>query len=406
VTPEEVIQQAQILSRAGADAVSLSSGMEYWSTLMAPSYLTQPGIIVPVAAEVKKNIPVPVIAAGKINPDLAEQTVKDGKADFIALGRPLLADPELPHKLFQTNPEGINSCLYCNNCIRTSWRSCTVNPFLYREAGLNLSRTSSPKKILVVGGGPAGLEAAVLCRLKGHEVSLYEKEPVLGGQWRVACAVPGKEGYASLINKLESKLKQLQVPVNMNSRVTRELVSEIKPDIAIIATGANPVGLNIPGINGTNCVQANDVIIGRATAENRAVVVGGSMVALEAAVFLAEKSRKVALVSHSMLGGRKGPDDMITFRGLLRRMAALSVPMYLNSELLEISGEALVIRFEQEILALPADTIVLAVGVKPVDCLVGELKGLAPEIYPIGDCVMPGNAAQATYSAARLALKL
>ena len=406
VTRNEVILQAQILTRAGASAVSISSGMEYWSTLMAPSYLTTPGVMIPVAEEVKRNINVPVIVSGKIDPDLAEQTVKDGKADFIALGRPLLAEPELPNKLFKGAFKEISSCLHCNNCIRTSWRSCTVNPFLYRETAAQVSKSSSPKRVTVIGGGLAGMEAAVLCRLRGHEVSLFEKEAGLGGQWKVACAIPGKEDYASLIRKLEHKLRELEIPITLNTAVTRQTVQDLKPDIAIIATGAVPSDLAIPGSTQDNCVQANDIISGKRVAGDRTVVIGGNMVALETALVLAQQGKKITLVSHGKLGGRKGPDDMISFRGLLRRISSLGIPIYLNSEVLEISHGALVIRFEQEILPLPADTVVLAVGVKPEDRLVGELKGLVPEIYPIGDCVMPGNAAQATYSALRLALKL
>ncbi len=406
VTQEEVTLQAQILSQAGVDAVSISSGMEYWSTLMAPSYLTPPGTMIPVAGEVKKKIHVPVIVSGKIDPDLAEQVVQGHNADFIALGRPLLADPELPHKLFHGESQEIDSCLHCNNCLRTSWRSCTVNPFLYRETVSHLSGTSSPKKVLVIGGGPAGLEAAVLSKLRGHDVSLFEKEAALGGQWKVACAIPGKEDYASLIHHLEYKLSKLRVPVTFNTNVTGQIVKDIHPDIAVIATGATPADLTIPGALQNNCVQANDIIIGKALAGDRTVVIGGSMVALETAVVLAGRGKKVTLVSHGKLGGRKGPDDMITFRGLLRRISSFNIPIYLNSEVLEISHGSLVIRFEQEILPLPADTVVLAIGVKPADDLVSELKGLVPEIYPIGDCVVPGNAAQATYSALRLALKL
>ncbi len=406
VTQGEVIQQARILSEAGATAISISSGMEYWSTLMAPSYLTPPGVVIPVAAEVKNAVHVPVIVSGKINPDLAEQTVKNGQSDFIALGRPLLADPELPNKIFKINSEPISSCLYCNNCLRTSWRSCTVNPFLWREATAQLSESGSPKKIMVIGGGPAGMEAAVLCKMRGHNVTLFEKESALGGQWNVACAIPGKQGYSSLVQNLEQQLKQLQVPVTLNTTVSRQLVIDIQPDIAIIATGAAPARLDIPGANENNCVQANDIITGKAIAGDRSVIIGGNMVALEVAMSLAEQGKKVALVSHGVLGGRKGPDDMITFRGLLRRISSLYVPIYLNSEVLEIRGNSLVIRFEQELLSLPADTVVLATGVKPVDSLVSELRGVIPEVYAIGDCVMPGNAAQATYSAYRLALRL
>lgn len=406
VTRVEVIQQAGILSRAGASAISISSGMEYWSTLMAPSYLTPPGVMIPVAGEVKDSAQVPVIVSGKIDPDLAEQSVRDGKSDFIALGRPLLADPELPHKMFRGNSEEISSCLYCNNCMRTSWRSCTVNPFLYRETASGLSKTSSPKKVMVIGGGPAGMEAAVLCRMRGHTVSLFEKEAALGGQWNVACAIPGKQGYASLVRDLEYRLKTLQVPVTLNTMVSGQMAADMKPDIAIIATGAAPAGLDLAGADDTNCVQANDIITGKAVAGDRMVVIGGNMVALEVAVSQAQQGKKVSMVSHGALGGRKGPDDMITFRGLLRIISSLYIPLYLHSEVLEIYCGSLLIRFEREILSLPADTVVLATGVRPVDGLVSELKGLVPEIYPIGDCVVPGNAAQATYSALRLALRL
>jgi pyruvate/2-oxoglutarate dehydrogenase complex dihydrolipoamide dehydrogenase (E3) component len=259
---------------------------------------------------------------------------------------------------------------------------------------------------MVIGGGPAGLEAAVLSRSRGHNVSLFEKEAALGGQWKVACAIPGKEDYASLIRDQELKLKKFQVTMTLNTLVTGQMVKDIKPDIAIIATGAIPSDLTIPGANQNNCLQANDIITGKAIAGDRVVVIGASMVALETAVMLAQRGKKVTLVSHGKLGGRKGPDDMITFRGLLRRILSFNIPVYLNSQVLEVNDGSLVISFEQEILPLPVDTVVLAVGVKPADSLVTELKGLVPEIYPIGDCVMPGNAAQATYSALRLALKL
>jgi 2,4-dienoyl-CoA reductase-like NADH-dependent reductase (Old Yellow Enzyme family)/thioredoxin reductase len=405
VTPDDVVQQARVLSEAGVSAISISSGMEYWSTLMAPSYLTPHGVMLPAAAEVKKRVRIPVITAGKIDPDLAEKSVKEGRTDFIALGRPLLADPELPNKLFQINHEERVSCLYCNNCLRTSWRSCTVNPFLYRETTARLTRTGSPKKIMVIGGGLAGMEVAVLCKMRGHDVSLFEKEKAPGGQWKVACSLPGKEGYLSLLQHLAGQLNILNVPVNLNTTVNRRLVEETKPDVAIVATGAIPLDLDIPGASENNCVQANDVITGRVEA-GRMIVIGGSMAALETAVSLAQRGKTVTLVSHSALGGRKGPDDMITFRGLLRKIIALRIPLYLNSEILEIKGGSLVIRYEQEMLSLPFDTIVLAAGVKAADGLINELKGVVAEIYPIGDCVLPGNAAQATYSALRLALKL
>ncbi len=250
------------------------------------------------------------------------------------------------------------------------------------------------------------MEAAALCKMRGHDVALYERESALGGQWKVACTLPGKEGYFSLIQNLTDKLARLQVPIRLNTLVSRQLVEEIKPDIAVVATGAVPLGLNIPGADEKNYVQANDIITGKVKANGRVIVIGGNMVGMEVALSLAQQGRTVSLVSHSGLGGRKGPDDMITFRGLLRRISIFNIPQYLNSEIMETCDNSLMIRFEQELISLPFDTLVVAIGVRANDGLIAELKGLVPEIYPIGDCVMPGNAAQATYSAARLALKL
>jgi NADPH-dependent 2,4-dienoyl-CoA reductase/sulfur reductase-like enzyme len=406
VTAQEVVKQAQILSSAGATAISISSGLEYWSALMAPSYLTPEGVVIPVAEQVKKAVNIPVVVAGKISAGLAEKTIENGRADFIALGRPLLADPGLPEKLRLGKQEEVVNCLYCNNCLRASWRSCTVNPFMFRESTSHLSPSDSPKRILVIGGGLAGMQAAVLCKKRGHDVSLYEKEPVLGGQWRIASLLPGKERYASIITHLERSLAALEVPVTLNSEITREKVQAISPAICILATGAVPLGLDLPGAVAGNIVQANDVVQGKSQADGRLVVIGASVLAMETAVFLAEKGKEVVLVSHGILGGRKGPDDLISYRGLVRKLVQLRVPLYLNAAILEIQAASLVISIGGEIVALPCDRIITAVGVRPADRLAVELKGIVPEVFLIGDCLQPGSASQATFSATRLALKL
>jgi 2,4-dienoyl-CoA reductase (NADPH2) len=406
VTVEEVVQQSLILESAGADAISISSGLEYWSALMAPAYPLAFGVNVSVAEEVKQAVGVPVIVSGKIDYELADNLVSKGKADFITLGRPLLADPDLSRKLHEGHIGDVHRCLYCNNCLRSMWRSCTVNPFLYREAILPLASAESPKQIMVVGGGLAGMQTAALLAMRGHNASLYEKGPRLGGQWYTASLVPRKQGFISLIDQLEHSLDKYGVPIALNTEVNKEMVMEIRPDVVVVATGAVPMELGIPGANRANVIQANDVLEGKYSVKSRVVVVGGRSLGMEVAILLAEQGKEVNLVSRSALGGKRGPDEKMTYRALMRYLVELRIPMYLNATLLEIVEGSAVLCMADEIFSLPADTVVLAIGVKPVDTLLGEIEGIVPEVYSVGDCVQPGNAAQATFGAARLALEI
>lgn len=406
VTPGEVLQQAVIFNDAGIDAISISSGLEYWSTLMAPPYTAPEGVNLAITKEIKNHVSIPVITAGKINPELASNTVSDNTADFIALGRPLLADPELPNKLRSSKIDEIRQCLYCNNCLRTAWRSCSQNAFLFRENLLPLQQTTGVKQVIVVGGGIAGMQAALLLHEKGHRVTLYEKESKTGGQWLIAAAMPGKQTYRHLIDYLRNRLVVNGIPCFIGVDVTPNMILAEKPDVVVIATGAKPQELNLPGMSISNAVQANDVITGKAKVTGRIVVIGSNLLGMEIAAMLAEEGKSVQLVSRGKLGGRKGPDDEILYRALLRKLVEKGVPCYPNVQLLEAIPGTLRIQQEHEILSLPADTIITAIGVVPVVELAEQLQEHQLEVYTIGDCVIPGNASQAIFSAARLAIEL
>jgi 2,4-dienoyl-CoA reductase-like NADH-dependent reductase (Old Yellow Enzyme family)/thioredoxin reductase len=411
ITIDEAIQQAVILESAGADAISVTGGLEYWTAVTIPSHSFADGPMVPLAEKVKKELKVPVIAAGKINAELAEQLVKDGKVDFVAMGRPLLADPELPNKLRDGRLEEVRRCIYCNNCQKNDPEAgpgpCTVNPFLYREMKYPLPPAEFPRKVMIVGGGLAGMQAALFLAQRGHRVSLYEKNSELGGQWNIARATPGKESYATFTEYLRHSLNRYGVAIKLDAEVTRENVMEVNPEVVVVATGAVPLGLDVPGATGENVVQAQHVIDGQVEAKGKVVVVGGRLIGMEVAIALAEQGREVSLVTRAGLGQNGIKLERMSFRALARKLLELRVPVYLNATVLEITAKAVFMAMgTDEIFSLPADTVVLAVGMRSDNKLAQELEGTGLEVYTVGDCIRPRDAAEVAYQAAALALKI
>ena len=408
ITMDEVLYQASVLEKAGANAISISSGLEFWTALSIPCYTYPDGPMIALAEKVKKAVKVPVIVAGKIDAALGEKTLKSGKADFLALGRLVLADPELPNKLRAGKLVEVCPCVYCNNCIKTDPGAgpCSVNPFLFREAKLPLTPAEKSKNIMVIGGGIAGMQAAILMSERGHKVTLHEKSKTLGGQWTIAANVAGKERFNDFTAYLERSMKKAGVKVNLKSEVTRDDVMEVKPDAVVIATGAVPSTIPVKGIDGKNVVQANDVITGKAKVKGKCVVIGGRFIGLEVALLLAEQDKEVTIVTKALLGENGSKLERMTYRTLARKLIELRMPMFVNTTVIEIADKAVIMNWGGEIFSLPADTVILAVGAKADDVLAHELEGIVPELHIIGDASKPSDAAAAVASAAKIAAKI
>ncbi len=401
ITLEDTLHQAPLFVEAGANALHVSASAPETTEWQFLSYLWPDGTIVYLAEAVKKVVSVPIITVGKLSdPVLANHILENGKADFVAIGRGLLADPKLPNKAREGRLKDIRQCIYCNNCMAQSRydakineHPCTVNPALMREREFVSKPTTSPKKVMVIGGGLAGMEAARVLAQRGHQVSLYEKGDKLGGQWNIASQQKLKEKpFTSVTDRMKSGLAKAGVSIKLNKEVTAELVRQIRPDAVVVATGATPRTPDIPGAAGKNVVQANDVITGKPKVGKSVVVIGGRLVGMEVADLLGEQGKTVSLVTLHHLGENGRPLQKDIYRTMRDRMIDHGVRIYPDSPALEIRDNGVYVANNRELLFLKADTVVLAVGAKPENKLAEEIRGVVPEVYAIGDCVEPRDA--------------
>jgi NADPH-dependent 2,4-dienoyl-CoA reductase/sulfur reductase-like enzyme len=250
------------------------------------------------------------------------------------------------------------------------------------------------------------MEMAMYLTERGHTASLYEREKELGGQWNIACALPGKKSYAALTDYLKRWLQKNGIEVTLGVEVTKEMVLRKRPDAVVVATGALPVGLNVPGANLPHVVQGHDFIAGKAEAKGKIVVVGGRFIGMEVAIWLKEQGRDVSIVTRAGLGENGVKLEEFTFKTLADRIVGLNIPMFLNSTVLEITEKAVVIPMKNRFFRIPADTVILSVGMRSENRLAKELEGAGIEVHMVGDCVRPRDASDVSYQAARLAASI
>ena len=375
----------------------------------------KPGVNVYLAENVKEVVNVPIITSGRINtPELAEEILTSGKADLVCMGRILLADPDFPKKAQEGRTDEIIPCIACNKgCHDRNAEDravkCTLNPETGREGTFKTDiPAENKKKVMVIGGGPAGMEAALIATKRGHDATLFDKNEELGGRLRLAAVPPNKDGYQDAINYLKRELKRHNVKVKLGVCVDKEMVLKEKPDAVIIATGASTMIPNIPCEDRSCLIDSDDILSGKRTAGERVIVVGGGAVGSETAHYLMKTAqRKVFLLEMLPEIAVDMPQDAnFIFMDEIKKEPDLKI--ITNARVVNIGKDSVVVEKadgEEEVIA-DVDSIVMATGAKPNNQLIEDLKDSNIDIYVAGDVCSPRDATRAIYEGAKAAVEI
>lgn len=402
LTLEENKAIAVILENAGVDAISCSKGVYITGENIAPPNMLEHAGYLNNAAEIKKVVNIPVIFAGRVNdPSLAESILRSGKADFISMARASLADPQLLNKVKEGRLEDIQYCIGCNQgCVGSVFNGlhlrCLVNPFTGREDEIEVKPADSKKKVMVVGGGVAGCETAIMAAKRGHDVTLYERESKLGGQWNLAGMPPGKTELLSLLTWQKRRLNKYGVKVVLNTHMTVDMVQAEKPDEVIIATGATPFIPPINGIQQPHVIRANDVLSGKEFFGKHVVVIGGGLVAAETAEFIASYHSKVTMIelADEILKGMDHHNRNV----LMRNLKHHEVEMLTSSSVTEIRSDAVLYEYKgKQHKVEEVNTVVVAIGSRPLNELESSLETAGISTKVIGDAAKVRNGLDAVY---------
>ncbi|PRR79999.1 FAD-dependent oxidoreductase [Clostridium vincentii] len=393
---EEGIEAAKLLVSYGYDSLDTDVGSyDSWWWSHPPMY-QEKGLYRPYAKLMKETVDVPILCAGRMdNPDMALEAIKNGTCDIISLGRPLLADPDYVNKLRSNKCKSIRPCISCQEgCMgriqHYSMLNCAVNPQACKEKDNALTPILKKKKVLIVGGGVAGCEAARVLTLRGHEAVLYEKNNRLGGNLIPGGAPDFKEDDIDLANWYKHTLKKLNVQVNLNSEMTKKQILNSKFDSVIIATGSTPKVF--PLGDDEKVFTAVDVLLKKKDCKDTTVIVGGGLVGCELALHLAKKGKKVTIVEalHKILA-LNGPLCSANSEMLEKLIPFNNIDVKTNSKVKAYKNGILEMETESGIEKIKCDSVILSVGYKEEDSLYKELEFEVPEIYLLGDARKVSN---------------
>ncbi|MBT3366031.1 MAG: FAD-dependent oxidoreductase [Nitrospina sp.] len=396
---EETKIMCRMLVEAGIDAIEVSRGSAAMMKWIVPPMGTPLALNLDYASEIKSVVDVPVLTVGRINdPVIAEYVLETKKADLVVMARALLVDPELPRKAYEGNCEDIVPCIACNQClfivIGGVPLTCTVNPAAGKEDEFRIIPCSSPKNVMVIGGGPAGLEAARIASLRGHTVTLYEKDDRLGGQLNIAVVPPTKQELTKAIKYLSAQAEKTGVKIEIGKKVTSELIEQVKPDAVVIATGSSPSVPDLPGADNPKIITSHDILSSKVGVGDKALVIGGGMVGAETADYLTDLSVDVTILEMT----EDIATEMVIWQKetLVERLLASGVKIITSAMVKEFLDDGVVyIKDGKEKRITGVDNIIVAMGNRPDDELYIETKDLVAECYLIGDAASPRSALEA-----------
>ena len=406
LTVEESIEILKYLVKAGIDIVQVSAGNDITTEwICQPMFMEKAGLV-ESAAQVKKALDIPVMTVGRINdPLIANAILEKKQADLVCMGRGLLADPQMPNKAKEGRLDEIRACIACNTCMESIFRKghieCLVNPMLGREKEMALVPTRKPKKVMVVGGGPGGLNVARVAAKRGHEVHVYEKRGSLGGLL-LPGSIPGhKQELRSLIKFQEKQIEKFGVACHLNHEVTTEDIQSLNPDVVVLATGSLPAIPTVDGIDSTLVLTYEHVLNEAPPTFKQAVIIGGGATGLELALHLTEYGCHVTVVE--MLPEIGEGLETMTKKILLAKLKENNVNILTETKLMRIeSAGAVVVRENGREILIEAERVILATGTRPCNHLYQKAKSLGYEIHRIGDCLEARNAKAAIYEGAVL----